>query len=108
MGTGTGFAAIDAFQDSANFGRFKVWKDKTYTMGNQSASFDGTNMEFFGEMKQFKWNLKFKKPIVVNFNNTNGGTVADIVDNSFHIIAISYNAQQGVTLNYVCRIPFYE
>lgn len=108
MGTDTGFGAIDAFQNPDNFGRFKVWKDKTYVMGDQSAVYDGTNMEFFGQMRQFKWNIKFKKPIVVNFNATNGGTVADIVDNSFHLIAVSTSALQGVNINYVCRVPFYE
>lgn len=30
---------------------------------------------------------KFREPVKIRFNATNGGTIADIVDNSFHILA---------------------
>jgi len=99
---------LQSFQNLANVGRFKVWKDKTYVMGDQSAAYDGTNMEFFGQLKTFKWNIKFRKPIVVNFKTTSTGTVSDIVDNSFHMLAISSNVQQNASVAWNCRVPFYE
>ncbi len=104
---GTAPKNINSFQNFNEFGRFRVWKDKTFTMQNPNLSYDGTNMEQQGISKQFKMNLNFTKdPCVVRFNATNGGTVADIIDNSFHLLAIASDIDLGPTLQYVVRCGF--
>lgn len=100
--------AINTFQNHSFFGRFQVWKDKTFDLANPNLSWDGTNMEQQGMTRHFKWNVKFKKPIVVHFNATNGGTVADIVDNSFHIIGLCSNNELAPTLGYAARTTFLD
>lgn len=99
---------INAFQNTAFFGRFQVWKDKTFDMQSPTLTWDGTNIEQSGLTKSFKWNLKFKKPVVVHFNATNGGTVADIIDNSFHIIGLCSSTALAPTLGYQVRTTFID
>lgn len=100
------YAVVNAFQNSANFGRFQVLKDKRYVLNPPSISYDGINMEQQGVGMHFKININFKKPVIVHFNATNGGTVADIVDNSFHIIAATSNNSLAGALSYVCRTTY--
>ncbi len=97
---------VNSFQNVDNFGRFKVLKDKTLFLQNPNISWDGTNMEQQGLIKSFKLNVNFKTPIQVRFNATNGGTVADIVDNSFHLIAATTSATLVPDLTYAVRASF--
>jgi len=49
--------------------------------------------------------------VKVQFNATNGGTVADIVDNSFHIICAStldVTSNQVPLINYYSRVAYKE
>jgi len=104
-------AAVNApnvFQNIDNFGRFVVLKDKIITMENPSISWDGTNIEQSGLVKHLKFSIKFKEPVQIRFNATNGGSVADIVDNSFHIIANSSSAALVPAIAYVCRVCYKE
>ena len=75
------------FQNPANFGRFRVLKDKTFRLHDPSISYDGTNMEQSGYSIPFKFKVNFKNGILVHFNAANGGTVADIIDHSFHMLS---------------------
>lgn len=96
------------FQNTQFFGRFRILKDKTYTFPPTPIAANGTAAQIFqgSVVKYFKIKHKFAVPLRVNFNATNGGTVADIVDNSFHLIAGRDKADPGVTLNYQCRVSF--
>lgn len=106
LASGAGSNAIAMFQNPANFGRFQIIKDHQYHFHSGGVTYDGTNMEAEGNGKHFKWNIKFKKPILVHYNGTNGGTVADVVDNSFHIIA---NCTDSLTaIAYKCRTTFID
>lgn len=106
-GSATASEAINAFQSTDNFGRFRVWKDKTWNLAQPSMSFDGTNIEIAGVSRSFKVNLNFaKKPIEVRFNTANGGNVTDIVDHSFHVIAMCDDASMVPLLDYNCRVSF--
>lgn len=96
-----------SFQNPANFGRFKVLKDKFMTLSTPTAVNDGTNVEVAGYSRYFKWSYKFTKPVVMHFNATNGGTVADIVDNSFHVLA-GQTTSGIATLSYKCRVTFLD
>lgn len=103
-------APIFAFQNPAFFGRFKVLKDKTYSIPMPSTAQDaaGTFVQY-GRDLPFKMSRKFRKPVTVHFNGTNGGTVADIIDNSFHMIgAMSENAGMVMQITYQCRVTFID
>lgn len=104
----TATLATEAFQNIDNFGRFKVLKDKFFYLNSPSMAYDGTNIEQSGLVKRFAWTIKFKKPVEVRFNATNGGTIADIVDNSWHIMANTSNTDLTPYLVYNCRVCFKE
>lgn len=110
ISSGAADDAILMFQNPANFGRFRILKDKYFTMPQPMVSWDGTNIEQGGLGKPFKWNINFKIPVFVHFNATNGGTIADIIDNSFHIIAAKFDQGTPVDifLQYKCRTTFLD
>jgi len=85
-----------------------VLKDKIFIHQNPNMSYDGTNVEQAGLIKHFKWTIKFHVPVEIRFNNTNGGTIADIIDNSFHLIGTSTSIDLGPTLTYSCRVCYKE
>ena len=79
---------IHAYQNPNNFGRFRVLKDKRVTISdlNLAGSPTGSDVIQGGKVIPFKFSHRFAQPLLVHFNATNGGTVADIVDNSFHFV----------------------
>jgi len=96
------------FQSLGNFGRFKVLKDKKMILQNGDIQGISGSMFKNGMMRFFKMNHTFKSPVSVRFNATNGGTIADIVDNSFHIIAHATDISEAPVLTYQCRVCFKE
>ena len=107
---GAADTTINSYQNPNNFGRFRVLKDKDiliqdpnftteYEPETPFAGYARTN----GLIRNFKFNINFKVPVKVQFNATNGGTVLDIVDNSFHMIA----ACTGVSTNHPPSISYY-
>lgn len=103
-------ATINSMQNPNNFGRFKVLKQKKITLSNLSmtGSPTGADVILAGVKIPFKFNVKFKVPIDVHFNATNGGTVADIVDNSFHIVCGCDSTGPAEVLAYYCRVAYKE
>lgn len=108
ISSGAGSVPINMFQNPAFFGRFRVLKDKRWTLQNPNFSWDGTNLEQQGMVFKFEWTIKFRKPLYIHYNSTNGGTVADIIDHSFHILALTTNADLNPTMNYKCRTTFID
>lgn len=108
INSGAANVALEMFQNTAFFGRFQVLKDKMFRVDNPAMSWDGTNIEQNGLQIHFKMNHKFTKPVEVHFNATNGGTVADIIDNSFHIIGGCTNTELSYGLNYKSRVTFID
>lgn len=106
--TANGVTNTCSFLSLASLGRFRVLKDKTLIIENPNLSWDGTNLEQQGVAKTFKWNVTFRNPVSVRFNSTNGGTIADIVDNSFHLIGCASNGSLSPSLHYVCRVCYKE
>lgn len=102
--------AVNAFQNIDNFGRFLVLKDKTFTLQNPNMSGDNSSKDVSALGIPFKLNYRFKKPLQVRFNATNGGTIADIVDNSLHMLANASTATApfGAALVYASRICYKE
>lgn len=107
-GAATSSTAIHMMSNPAFFGRFRILKDKTFTLQSPSISFDGTNIEQSGLEKLFRLKVNFRKPVVVHYNATNGGTVADVIDNSFHIIATTSATGLVPTIIYKCRVTFMD
>lgn len=100
---------INAFQNKANFGRFRVLKDFTVNPGPAITFNDATGAAgtASGSMTfpQRKWRCKhkFRNPLHIRFNATDGGSVADIIDNSLHLIAIVGNGTGATTISYMAR-----
>ncbi len=105
-GTAASTNAVVSFRSLATFGRFNILKERFFTFQNPNLSYDGTNMEQNGIVKTFKLNYTFKKPLDVNFNAANGGTVADIVDNSFHLIVNASGITLAPLILYECRTSY--
>lgn len=104
------FQAPFTFQNIDNFGRFKVLKDKVCTIQDPNMAGTDTVHDVNARSHTFKMTLKFNKPIQVRFNNTNGGTIADIIDNSLHFFANSNcnNVNFQPVVNYLCRVCYKE
>jgi len=98
---------INDFQSTANFGRFQILKDLLIGTATPQGVGAGTLATFstLGVVIPFKITHKFSSPLRVNFNASNNGNVADIVDNSFHLLAASDNTTP-CTLTYQCRTSF--
>lgn len=107
MSTPTAGGAWLSYQNIDMFGRFNVLKDKMINLPIYSSSFvDSTHYANAPSRVNFKFNINLKTPIKVRFNNTNGGTIADITDNSLHIIAAPTPTTPGVNLTYVSRVCY--
>lgn len=100
---------IFGFQNAAFFGRFRVIKDKIINLQKVAVSVTGANTFYYpGDQFPFKMKIKFRKPVLVHFNSTNGGTVADIIDNSFHIITGASSITTAPAITYTCRTTFVD
>jgi len=104
IGSGAGSDAIHQFQNPANFGRFKVFKDKFFIMQNPVATGPNPAIEQAGLVKNFKFTLKPR--VWVNYNAGVTGTISDVVDNSFHLLANCTNAQLAPNITYKVRTVF--
>lgn len=106
--SGTATDPTNQFQNPAFFGRFRILKTKKFVLANPNMAFDGTNVEQNALVRQFKMNIKFKKPVVVHYNGTNGGTVADVIDHSFHLIGLTSSTDMGPILGYKVRTTYLD
>lgn len=99
---------ICMFQNKNNFGRFKVLKDKMISIQDPNLGTAGANYDSNGKIYPFKCSFRFKKPLTIHFNQSNGGTVADVVNTSFHCIAAQNTVDLQATLSYKSRITFID
>lgn len=108
--TGTALNTTLGLQNSNNFGRFKVLKEKQIIIDNLGFTGSPTAGDVIqnAKLRTFKMNYTFRVPVSVRFNATNGGTVADIVDNSFHMICGASGVANVPVLSYYCRVCFKE
>jgi len=109
--TASALVVNTVFQSLDNFGRFRVLKDKNMAfqnpnIANDTGSTGGIVQQ--GLIRTFKMNVKFRKPVSVRFNAVSGGTIADIVDNSFHIIGQCSSASLAPAVAYNCRVCYKE
>lgn len=109
-GTATTDPTILEWQNPENFGRFKIFYDKTFAKGAAPLVITTTPNYSVGSpaTRVFKVKKTFKRPIQVHFNAGVAGTVADIVDNSFHILAADDKSIGSNQIAYKCRFRFCE
>lgn len=103
-------STLQAFQNPNNFGRFRVLKDKQFSFSNMNiaGSPTGADLVQSGMNKHFKFSYVFPQGLKVRFNNTNGGNVADIIDNSLHIVAATDNGVMAPAVMYYSRVCYKE
>lgn len=112
--TGAQLSAENVFIDSASSDvlvmvkpastkRFKILADRIVPLQITAAATDGTNTNTSNfECKPF--HIKKTLNIPVEYSDT-GATVAEIVDNSLHLIAIASSTTTAI-LSYVSRVEF--
>ena len=113
---GAADTTINSYQNPNNFGRFRVLKDKDILIQDPNfvteyppdpeTPYSRTN----GLIRTFKININLKVPIKVQFNAVNGGTVLDIVDNSFHVLCActGVSTNNPPSISYYARIAYKE
>ncbi len=84
--------------------RFRVLKRICFTLPQSEMTWDGTNMEAEGFAVPFSMFVKLNNIRVLFSASTE--TVANITDNSLHIVAYCTNVGQAPTLNYISRLRF--
>lgn len=104
LSSGAASTSIFMSQNLANLGRFKVWKDKILKLDPYPSAGVAASYAQGGTIIPFKFSIK--PNCYVNYNSTNGGTIADVIDNSFHFIAQSYSTDVVMTMVYKVRTVF--
>lgn len=106
--SGTSDGCTNAFMSLANFGRFKILHDERIILQdpNLAGEVAAANVISNGIIQIWEAMIKFKTPVIVHFNATNGGTILDIVDHSFHVMATCKNAALVPQLTYVARVGY--
>lgn len=95
--------AANPLRDLERNSRFKVLKVFQGRLQQPIMTYDGTNVEQSGMTIPLRWYGKLDIPVE---HIADGGTVADIQDNSLHVIAYCSSTSAVPKLNYNCRVRF--
>jgi len=94
--------AMNMFLNPDNFTRFEILKDKTFAIKDTNNAVGGAA----GEYAIIPFKFKINKYCEVEFNAGNTGTVTDIINNSFHVIAMANGVAGVPKIQYFCRVSF--
>ncbi len=97
------YLAASVMRNPLQMARFKVLKKWRFPLQEVAAVYDGTNIETGGFTKPFKVYKKLDIPVLFK---ANAGTVADIVDNSLHVVAYCNDLTVGPQISYNARVRF--
>lgn len=88
-----------AFRTLVQRKRFKILWDKTYVVNATAEP---------GTARFHKMYMRFRRPLIIEYNAANNGTVADIVSNSLYLYAAGSNNPGATAGSYIgsCRIRF--
>lgn len=102
------YSSINVPQNLATLGRFRILKDKKFKIGDYpiTGTAAGPAIVQGGKAVPFKFHVKFKKPLIIHFNATNGGTYADIVENSINLNFVSNNTAAVPQVQYYGRVTY--
>jgi len=84
--------------------RFRLLKSQVYDLTHSGAMVAAANFAANGLSRTFDWYIPFKGGLPVNFNAGTTASVANVVDNSIHVIAFSTNSE--CFIGYNARIRF--
>ena len=102
------YVATCSFKNVNFFHRFDILYEKMIVLDPNDFIYNPTagNYDIGGYAKTISFEIPFENELSVRFNATNGGTIADIIDNSLHCICNS--TSNDSTLYYYSRIEFHE
>lgn len=83
--------------------RFRVLRTEVFEMNTKALTYDGTNIEQPGIRRPFSWYVPLKN-LTINFNAGTTASVANVVDNSLHMIA--YSTAPDCYISYNARLRF--
>lgn len=101
--SGAANLAASPLRDLERSTRFKVLKQWTIQLTAPQVGWDGTNLEQAGVTRSFSWYGRVNIP--VEFLG-NAGNIADIQDNSVHMVGYCSTVALAPTVSYNCRIRF--
>lgn len=90
--------------NTASLGRFRILKDKKFAV--TPSDFSGLTTAFVAAGKKIPFKFSIKVNQYVTYNATNNPDVSAIVDNSFHLIALSTVNTMAPTISYHVRTVF--
>lgn len=89
-----------------SFGRYRILKDKIVQAPLTQHSSDGTGFISSPQVKDFKINYNFKKPLVVQFNGNPANDIRQVQTNNIFMMAITNHTTSNPHINAVARIAF--
>jgi len=106
----TGAAALLAASPMKNllFGkRFRILKSSTFMFPMVQNTVEGDNLHSSsGQQKAFRWFIPLRG-LKINFNGGTTASIANVIDNSIHVIAFSSNSiSLSPTIQYNARLRF--
>lgn len=114
---GSSYNSANILRNPNSIDRFTILKTKTWSRPQCAVTQQAANdFSQTSALIPFHWYVKLKKPVKVRFNTSPGTSViADIVDNSFHVLAVTggddytvgVNTRMDCTLSYNARSRFY-
>lgn len=100
----TAAASVDCHRNLLFGARFRVLKIMKYTPAMLLYGWNGVTVNINQLNKTFEWHVKFPKGLHVNFNAGTTASVANVIDNSIHMVAFATSTQWQ--LEYNARIRF--
>lgn len=104
--SGSSVLNADLFRNLEYIDRFKVLKVFRCSFESPQAAYDGTNIETGGSSRPFSMNIDLKGMKTLFKGDSTPSTVADIVDNSLHVLAFKSSNQYTVNCYYNARLRF--
>lgn len=95
----TAAAAPLALRNLENSSRFRILKQEYFTFEEgPKLTFDGTNIETNAVTRHFTWYVPLGN-LKINFNAGTTASIANVVDNSIHVMGFATSASMTITYN---------
>lgn len=86
--------------------RFRILKQKCFTLTSNALSTAGANnFAYPGVIRHFSWYIPLNG-LKINFNAGTTSSIANVIDNSIHIIAYATSTAATPTISYNARLRF--
>lgn len=90
--------AASPLRNLENGARFKILKSETCHLIAKTASWDGTNIEVAGDNYTLDWYVPLNN-LKINFNSGTTASIANVLDNSLHVMAFATVADCAIQYN---------